>query len=223
MRLNKILACCSLMAAALGANASVELTFEELGTGYNSLSSYKGATFVGAAYSIGAKPGGVGNFKGKTDATHLTNVVALTFDDDDTLQGDPGQLIINFDAGFSTFFQMLYTTIGTWEGTGVQVYSGANGTGTLLASSDAFASLSHPAPPACGTGIACTWGGINLDLGNKIAHSIVINAPDDVYFFDNLIFGDLPSGTGGTVPEPTGAALTLAALGALAITRRRRS
>jgi len=224
MRLKKILACCSLMAVALSASAGVELTFEDRGTGFNALdSAYKGASFIGGAFSLGSKSaGGIGNFEGLTDGgAHPTNNVAMIFNNDGVDQADPGKLVINFNAGFSTSFQMLYSAIGSFEGTGVEVWSGLDGTGTLLSSSDAFASLNQS---GCAVTIACAWGGINLDLGKSIAHSIVIHGPDDTYFFDNIIFGDLPSGTGGgDVPEPTGTALTLAALGALAFTRRRRS
>lgn len=222
MRLNKILACCALMATALSANAGLELTFEDRGTTFAALGSpYSGASFVGSPYTYGSKSaGGIGNFVGQVDASHLTNNVALFFNTAGTGVGDPAQLVINLDAGFSTVFQMLFTTIDSWEGTGVQVYSGLNGEGTLLGDSGPFATVDQT---GCAAFIACKWEGISIDLGKNIAHSIVISGPNATYYFDNIIFGDLPAGTGGDVPEPTGAALTLAALGALAISRRRKS
>ncbi len=222
MRLNKILACCALMATALSASAGVELTFEDRGTTFAALGNpYPGITFVGSPFTYGAKSaGGLGKFEGQVDATHPTNNVALFFNSSDIENGDPAQLVINLDAGFSTFFQMLYTTIDSWDGTGVQVFSGENGSGDLLGSSGAFSIVDQT---GCAAGIACKWQGINIDLGKNIARSVVISGPDATYFFDNIIFGDLPSGTGGDVPEPTGAALTLAALGALVISRRRKS
>lgn len=221
MRLKKILACCSLMAAALNASAGIELTFEDRGLTYSALGSpYAGVKFVGSPFTYGAVgAGGLGNFAGQVDADHLTNNVALWMNSSDVISGDPSTLVINLDAGFSTLFKMLYTTLDSWEGTGVQVFSGLNGTGDLLGSSGAF---SFVAQPGCEADIACRWAGVNIDLGKSIARSVVISAPDATYFFDNLFFGDLPAGTGGgDVPEPAGAALTLAALSALAITRRR--
>lgn len=221
MRLKKILAGCSLMAAALNASAGVELTFEDRGLTFAALTSpYAGVNFVGAPFTYGAVgAGGDGNFVGKTDPDHLTNNVALWMDSD-AVAGDSSQLVINVTGGFSTIFKMLYTTYDVWEKTGVQVFSGENGTGDLLGSSGAFAFVDQT---GCETAVACNWSGINIDLGKSIARSVVISAPDATFFFDNLFFGDLPAGTGGgDVPEPAGAALALAALSALAITRRRK-
>lgn len=222
MRLNKILASCSLMAVALSASASVELTFEDRGVGFTPLGNpYTGFTFKGTtAYSFGsAAGGGTGSFAGQVDAAHPVNNTALFFDNPRIGNGSAGQLVINVDAGFSTLFKMLYTTYDAWLGTNVQIFSGLDGTGTLLGSSGAFSTIDQT---GCAVSIACKWGQVNIDLDDNIAHSVVIKAPDAVYFFDNFFFGDLATVPGGDVPEPTGTALTLAALGALAITRRRK-
>lgn len=221
MRLKKILACFSLMAVALSASASVELTFEDRGVAYSALGNpYTGFTFIGSPFTYGSNAaGGIGNFVGKVDAAHPVNNVAL-FVDAPGASGRPTQLVINVDAGFSTLFELLFTTYESWDDTDVEVYSGLNGTGTLLASNGILPVVDQT---GCATGIACKWGKVSLDLDNSIAHSVVISVPDAVFFFDNFFFGDLPATVpGGDVPEPAGTALSLAALGALALTRRRK-
>ncbi len=224
MRLKKILACCSLMAVALSASASVELTFEDRGVVTGAVGNpYAGITFSGSPFTRGSTlAGGTGNFVGQVDASHLTNNVAMFVNDPAIGTGFSSSLTINVAAGFSTLFQMLYTTYDSWPGTNVQIFSEADGKGTLLGSTGPFPLVDQT---GCTAPLACNWGLLDIDLDDNVAHSVVITSPDNVFYFDNIVFGDLPSGTTdpGTVPEPTGAALALTALGALAFTRRRRS
>lgn len=109
---------------------------------------------------------------------------------------------------FGGVFSFSYTSLSAIAG-GVQVYSGLNGTGSLLASFD----LAGDGTTGCTSGLPCNWHTQSLALGGH-AGSIVFTGSDAV--FDDISVT--------TVPEPTSLALVLAALaGATGMARRRRA
>ena len=147
---------------------------------------------------------------------------------------------INVAAGFSGTFSMIYTTTQaiTDGGDFVELFSGTNGTGNVVnagsrpdpkrpgdnlpgAQLKRQGECINPADPLeTLAGVYCTWSEIKLDF-TDIARSVHISGASNVYFFDNMTFGLASPSPGTDVPEPGGIALSLAALGALAWTRKR--
>lgn len=195
-----------------------------------------GVVFTANAYTIHSNlsspaPTVGGNFTRYGDAS--TAAVGLF-----SATGAPADFYINVAAGFSGTFSMLYTTTPGASGFDfVELFGGVDGTGSLIKAG------SRPDPNNAGgtlpgaaltqqaacidpkgnaqPGLYCTWGQIALDFTDT-AKSVHISGASGVYFFDNMTFGPLSSTPpGGDVPEPAGIALSLAALGALAWTRKR--
>ena len=147
-----------------------------------------------------------------------------------------GSFFINVEQGFKDSFSMLYTAATNARNNGVvRVYSEINGGGDSLSvnsglgttATSPLASAPLQAQSVCidpDTGKAapdfyCTWARLELGFAGT-ARSIEVSGDFTKYFFDDLQLG-ATGGGGGTVPEPSGVALSLAALGALAWTRQR--
>ncbi len=131
--------------------------------------------------------GGSGNFANEPSP----NTVAYFL----TGAGDTMDVAAGFDTGFSFF----YTAFGNGS---VNVYSGLDGTGTLLAS----LVLNDSSTPqnGCGggdpTGSFSCWAPIGVTFAG-IAKSVVFSGVANEVAFDNITLGsDIP---GGSVPEPT--------------------
>lgn len=203
----------------------------------NSYEAKFGVVFTGAnALTIHSnlsspKPNSGGNFTRYGDESKAA--LGLFY-----ASGAPGDFYINVAAGFSGKFSMLYTTTLNASGFDfVELFSGESGTGGLIqagsrpdpnkpGSTLPGAALAKQAPCVDPKGIEqkgiyCTWAELALDFTDT-AKSVHISGASGVYFFDNMTFGPLDSTQPGTdVPEPAGIALSLAALGALAWTRKR--
>jgi len=98
------------------------------------------------------------------------------------------QVVINRSSGFTSGFSLYYVSSDSTLTT-VNVYSGLNGTGTLLAT------FSLPAAPQCTTGAYyyCNWQTAGAAFSGT-ARSVTLSAvspPREVHkiFYDNLTFG----------------------------------
>lgn len=127
-----------------------------------------------------------------------------------TSNSDP---YINVAAGFNTGFAFNYASVA--QSGSAQVYSGLNGTGTLLAS--------IPLVPNAGAcpgyvGVYCPFSGAGTSfLG--VAQSVFFAGAANQIVFDDITFGSAIPG----VPEPTTNVMMLAGLlllGSLAVSRR---
>jgi len=219
MRALKTLVASTLLAVAVPSFAEpLTIDFETVPSGINAIGdTYDGFHFTANAWSIIASgQGGLGNFTGAP-----TPIGALFLSADPLQPGGPGDdpesvsFVINVDQGFTESFGLWYTSTALGFGR-VQVFSGANGSGDSLG---AFDLTPRPACIQAPT-LVCNW--LESSVGfTGTAFSIVVSGADSQFYFDNLRFGNLLD-DGGNVPEPGGVALSLAALGALAWTRKRR-
>lgn len=153
---------------------------------------------------IDADEGGTGNF-----AHEPSGKTILFF-------SSGGAATVNVAAGFSTGFSFYYTRFGSGF---VNVYDGLNGTGTLLATIDLVRNIDRCSGDPGGD--FCHFDAIGAAFAGT-AHSIDFGGTADQIGFDNITFGAVVPGPGGTVPEPgTFALLGLAAFG-IGVARRRK-
>jgi hypothetical protein len=183
------------------ASASVVLTFEGLGDQTAIGNYYNGGAGGNLGISFGpdslaiisAADGGTGNF------TNSPSGDTIAF----FLSG-PGD-VMDVAAGFTTGFSFFYA--GAFDGS-VDVYSGLDGTGTLLAS------LTLPATPNPYT----VWVPVGVSFAGT-AESVVFGGSANYIGFDNITLG---ASTPGGVPEPLTLSLFGAGLAGLGALRRRR-
>ncbi len=186
---------------------ALTLTFEGPpdGVPIGSFYSADGITFSANAFaSIESNSGGTGNFQGEPSPT-----TAVLF-------AGGGPDLMDVAGGFTTAFSLFYTGI-VKPGT-VDIWSGLDATGTLLAT------LALPATPSdIGTG-ACTVADFCpfAPLGTVFpgtAHSVDFGGAADQFFFDNITLG---ANTLVRAPEPATLALLGAWLTGAAWARRRK-
>lgn len=229
MRLIKALATSSLLALAAPAFAGVLLDFEPIANPNTALtdlqavgdyykSSY-GISFTGDAYAlIDSNVGGSGNF-GNAPSRWTGVWLSQPTDTPTSLT----TFTINVNGGFDSLFSLYYTTTaGAFSGN----------VSLRDASGVAFANFALPAitrscalPPDSSGDTADNfycWDNAVFDFSSfgKSAYSVQITGSDSDFLFDNMAFGDATNPP-TDLPEPAGMALSLAALGALAWTRRR--
>lgn len=132
---------------------------------------------------ISGEFGGSGNFSG---APSMPTVLFF-------LTG-PGD-IMDVPAGFTTGFSFFYSAINL-PGV-VNVYSGLDGTGTLLASLNLPTTPSEPGTPGCPYGAFCPWFPIGVSFSGT-AMSVDFTGTANQIGFDNITLGSKTPGT----PEP---------------------
>jgi hypothetical protein len=123
------------------------------------------------------------------------------------LSGD--QTFLDDAAGFTTGFSLFYTAIGV-PGS-LSVYSGLDGTGTLLATLDLPITPSD-CDPSYEAGF-CPFVPIGVAFSGT-AESISFAGVENQIVFDDVTFGSVNPGNPGTTPEPSSLAMLLTAAGA---------
>jgi hypothetical protein len=127
---------------------------------------------------------------------------------------------MNVAAGFDTGFSFTYSDPFS-PGTTVSIFSGLDGTGTLLAN----LSLPLTASGTCNTAISqgadyCPFAAASLTFSG-IARSVVFGGSVNAQVFDDFTFGSAT--VGGAVPEPAGWAMMILGMGAVGFAMRRRA
>ena len=220
----KTLMACAALAAAMPAMASkVTLDFETLPNATRVGEAYKdlGIHFSSNAFNFVSKDGscgGPGNFFDLTN-THSIGCNAIELYTGSTSGPTGASFYITVDTGFTGPFSLVYTA--TSAGT-VSLYDSL----AFLTDPDARplsnerALSPQPTTDCILSGFQCIWDTKTVELGAQTAKYVVISGINGSMFLDNITFGNV-NDAGGTVPEPSGVALSLAALGALAYTRKR--
>lgn len=207
------------LAAGSPATAAITLTFEGVGDQASINDFYNGGTdsagnsgtnyginFTSASLGlIDSDAGGSGNFANEPSA----NTIAFF------LSGTAATM--NVAAGFDTGFSFYYSA---FQNAFVTVYSGLNGTGTVLATLPLSLNFNNGGCVGDPTGQACHWDPIGVTFAG-IAHSVDFGGVANQAGFDNITLGSDIPGT-GDVPEPTTWAMTIAGFGLIGGTMRSR-
>lgn len=222
---------CTLAAALVAAPASasvVVLNFSGLnGTGEEGpLNYYNGGTgslgsgpgpnygvvFGSDALSCSGQPGGTCNTAMIPGGTGANALFFLT---------GPGD-VMNVAAGFTTGFSFFYSA-PIFPGT-VSVYSGLNGTGTLLATLALALTTDGNSTAGCQSTDYCPYVATGVTFAGT-AESVLFTGTANYIAFGDITLGSATAGGGGTttVPEPeTLALLGLGLVAAASTTIRRR-
>lgn len=200
-----LVALAALSAPTIASSAVIVLTFEGVGD-LNPVGDFYdggGGPDYGISFSpetlalVDSDAGGNGNF-----ANEPSPDTVMFF-----LEADAA--ILNVAAGFRTGFSFFYSAA---EAGTVRVYSGLDGSGSLLANLDLVAQLDDECV-GDPTGAYCNWTPVGV-LFAGIARSIDFGGAANFIGFDDITFGsDKP----GTVPEPGALALLGLGLGLLAL------
>jgi len=208
MKISRYLGVAALFGAlglAAPASATVVLTFEGLGNIAPIDDFYNGGAGGNLGIHFGpdslavieASAGGTGNFSNPPSG------VTVAF----FLSG-PGD-VMDIAAGFNTGFSFFYADQVGFTGS-VSVYSGLDGTGTLLAQ---LSLPSTPNPYTVFVPVGVTFAGT--------AESAVFSGAANFIAFDNVTLGS--ANPGGSVPEPMTLSLLGIGLAGLGALRRKRA
>lgn len=164
-----------------------------------------GVSFGADALSCSGQPGGTCNTALIPGGPGANTLFFLT---------GPGD-VMNVAAGFTTGFSFYYAA--AFEPGVVTVWSGLNGSGTLLATIDLAVTGDGSAVPGCESTNFCPYTPIGVTFAGT-AESVNFSGTANQIGFADITLG---SSTAGAVPEPSGVALMLAGLGAVGAVRRR--
>ena len=149
--------------------------------------------------------GGTGNFVNEPSSPNILFFLTGTGD------------VMDIPGGLTTGFSFFYSGSSAQGNGTISIYSGLDGTGTLLASFTADTSLT----PLCTTGPSyCVWQPDGVSFSGT-AESVVFGGAANFIGWDDITLG---SATAGGVPEP--ATMTLVGLGLLGlagVARRRKA
>jgi hypothetical protein len=170
-----------------------------------------GITFTPTSLAIiEAAQGGSGNFSG--EPSPKTILFFLT-----------GSAVMNVASGFTTGFSFYYSAVN--QPGVVNVWSGPNATGTLLAT------LNLPVTPSGGpgcTGSFCPWFPVGITFSGT-AHSVDFGGTVNQIGFDNITIGSSTPGGAAIATVPTlgdpaliALAVLLSLIGMIAVVRYRR-
>lgn len=123
---------------------------------------------------------------------------------------DGTEATLNAAAGFAFGISFAYSSTAAITDA-VQVWSGLNGTGTLLATIDLAANAQAD---GCTSSNACHFDGVAATFGG-VARSVTFGNAANAVVFDNLHIG--------AVPEPTSIAMMVLGVAGLAAAARRRA
>nr|MBA2670082.1 PEP-CTERM sorting domain-containing protein [Gemmatimonadota bacterium] len=166
-----------------------------------------GVSFTsGALAVIDADDGGTGNIENNPSGSTVAFFLSGS------------ELTMNVLSGFTTGFSFFYSSS---TAAAVNVWSGLNGTGILLASLNLNAQFDQNCPPydPGRTGAFCNWTAIGV-LFAGTAQSVDFAGVANQTAFDNItLASNVP---GSVVPEPISIVLLGSGLAGVAAARRRR-
>jgi hypothetical protein len=213
-----------LAAVAPSMAGTVELHFGDAPLAPAKAQDFYAASLPGVAFSADAwvaksrLVGGYGNFYQEPDADR--GALTLTSKPDRAPGETSPPLATSFTISLKNAFFNDFSMHFTGEGSISVTAFDANG--AALGGSSGSAPI--PEEEECVVGFFCKWAPITIDLADGLlASSITVSGADRKFWFDDMVFtlADAPGPGPGTVPEPGGVALSLAALGVLAWSRRR--
>lgn len=211
------MAALTLVATTAAHATTTVLTFEGIGNTASVNDFYNGGTDSvgnsGVNYGINfstaslglidSDAGGTGNFANEPSASTIVFFQSGS------------SATMNVAAGFDTGFSFFYSA---FQNAFVNVYSGLNGTGTLLATLGLTTNFNNGGCVGDPTGDACHWDAVGVTFAG-VAHSVDFGGVANQAGFDNITLG---SDVAGGVPEPSTWALLIAGFGLAGVSLRRR-
>ncbi len=127
--------------------------------------------------------------------------------------------IMNVAGGFTTGFSFYYSAVNN-PGS-VNVWSGLNGTGTLLATLNLSLTTNGAGDPDCFGANFCPFSTAGVTFAGT-AESVDFTGTQNQIAFADITLGSPDAGGTSPAPEPENAALMIAGLGLLGVAARRR-
>ena len=196
--------------------APITMTFEGVGDYASVNQFYNGGADsrgnAGVNYGVSFSPTSLGTID--VDAGGSGNIANEPSGDTALFFLSGAAATMNVAAGFDTGFSFYYSSGASGF---VNVYSGLNATGSLLATINLTSNISGCAGDP--NGAFCRFTAIGVTF-NGIAHSVDFGGTANQIAFDNITIGSETAGP-PDVPEPASLALAMIGLAGLAATRGR--